>query len=400
MKKPLLLLFFIFLSIHSYSQITFEKGYFIDNNDKKIECLIKNLDWRNNPTEFEYKLDEQDQALKTDITRVKEFEIYNVSKYQRLLVNIDRSRTLLSELDYNKSPVFAEEKLFLKILIEGKATLYEYENDELSRFFFKTDNTPITQLVFKTYKISEAEVRDNNQYRQQLYTILKCENITQQSVKYINYKKEDLIKLFVKFNQCSNSEFTNFEAKEKKDLFNLTIRPGIESSSFSVENGLLPAYNTDFGSKVGFRLGVEAEFILPFNKNKWAIIIEPTYQSAFKEEKVQTNMTSKVNYSAIELPIGIRHYFFLNSTSKLFINGQYIIDMTLKNEASFKSTNSPVNNLELKSSGNLAFGLGYNYQKKYSVEFRMGLSKDLLRNYTLWLSDYKTISLIFGYSIF
>ncbi len=35
----------------------------------------------------------------------------------------------------------------------------------------------------------------------------------------------------------------------------------------------------DFGSQVNFRIGIEAEFIRGFNKNKWAIICEPTYQS-------------------------------------------------------------------------------------------------------------------------
>ncbi|SHH08562.1 outer membrane beta-barrel protein [Flavobacterium defluvii] len=397
MKKPLLLLLFI-LSMHSYAQITFEKGYFIDNNDKKTECLIKNLDWRNNPTEFEYKLDEQDQSQKINITQAKEFGIYKVSKYIRQTVNIDRSRTILSELDYDKSPKFNEEKLFLKVLIEGKANLYEYENSDISRFFFKTENTPITQLICKSYKISDTEVGENNTFRNQIYTELKCENINIQSIKYLNYTKAGLSKIFAKYNQCQNSEFTNFETTQKKDLFNLTIRPGIKNSSFSAKNAIYTNYNADFGSKIGFRLGVEAEMILPFNKNKWAIIIEPTYQS-YKAEDSQPNLTSKIDYSSIELPIGIRHYFFLNNTSKIFVNAQYQIDIAIKNKASFKVTNL-ADDLNVDSSGGITFGLGYNYKKKYSTEFRMGLSRDLFSKYGAWTSDYKTIALIFGYTIF
>ncbi|WP_343694922.1 tRNA modification GTPase [Flavobacterium sp.] len=398
MKKPLLLLLFI-LSMHSYSQINFEKGYFIDNNDKKTECLIKNLDWRNNPNEFEYKLDLEDQSQKINITQSKEFGIYNVSKYVRQTVNIDRSRTILSELDYDKSPKFNEEKLFLKVLIEGKANLYQYENSDISRFFFKTDNTPITQLIWKSYKISDTEIGENNTFRNQIYTELKCESINIQSVKYLNYKKTDLSKIFAKYNQCQNSEFTNFETTQKKDLFNLTIRPGIKSSTYSAQNDIMSSYNTNFGNKIGFRLGVEAEFIMPFNKNKWAIILEPTYQS-YKAEKLQENMTSKVDYSSIEIPIGIRHYFFLNNNSKIFINGQYALDLTLNKDASFKSTNGPVNELKIESPGSFAFGLGYNYQKRYSAEIRMGLSRDLLAKYSAWSSDYKSVSLIFGYTLF
>jgi hypothetical protein len=399
MKKPLLL-FFILLCFNSYSQIIFEKGYFIDNGDKKTDCLIKNLDWRSNPTEFEYKLDEQDQSQKINISQAKEFGIYNVSKYQRQIVNIDRSSAVLSKLDLDKSPKFTEEKLFLKVLLEGKATLYEYNDEDLNRFFFKTDDTPVTQLVYKSYKISETEIGDNNQFRNQLFTSLKCESINAQTVKYINYKRSDLIKIFSKYNQCSNSSFTNFENTQKKDLFNLTIRPGIKSSSYSVENDFANYYNTDFGSKVGFRLGLEAEFILPFNKNKWAIIIEPTYQS-FKAEKFQSDlrMTSKIDYSSIELPIGIRHYFFLNNNSNIFINAQYQIDLTLNNELSFQRT-SLRNDVKIDAEGTVAFGLGYKYKKKYSTELRMALPKDLLGKYQVWKSDYTAVSLIFGYTIF
>lgn len=399
MKKPLLLLFFVFLTLNSYSQIVFEKGYFIDNNNKKTECLIKNLDWRSNPTEFEYKLDEQDQAITTNIQQVKEFEIYNVSKYERQTVNIDHSRNVLSEMDYNKNPKFTEEKLFLKVLVSGKATLYEYQNQDLLRYFFKTETDPITQLVFKTYRVSESEIMDNNQFRQQIFMALKCDNITSQDLKYLDYKRSDMVDIFTKYNQCNGSESRNYETKQKKDLFNLNIRPGIKTSSLSVTSDLMSSYNTDFGSKAGFRLGVEAEFILPFNKNKWAIIIEPTYQ-AYKAEKVENGMNSMVDYSSIELPIGLRHYFFLNNTSKIFINGQYVIDKVMNSDSHYHTTTSPSDNVKLESGGSLAFGAGYNYKSRYSVELRAGIGKDLYSTYNYWSSKYNSISLIFGYSIF
>ena len=69
------------LSFNSYSQISFEKGYYIDNDNKKINCLIKNIDWMNNPTEFEYKLPENDNSKRITIRSVKEFGVYNSSKY-------------------------------------------------------------------------------------------------------------------------------------------------------------------------------------------------------------------------------------------------------------------------------------------------------------------------------
>ena len=40
------------------AQTKFEKGYFVDNSGQRTEVLIKNLDWKNNPTEFEFKKNE------------------------------------------------------------------------------------------------------------------------------------------------------------------------------------------------------------------------------------------------------------------------------------------------------------------------------------------------------
>jgi len=130
-----------------------------------------------------------------------------------------------------------------------------------------------------------------------------------------------------------------------------------------------------------------------FNKNKWAIIIEPTYQYYKAEDKSITNLSNTiVDYNSLELPIGVRHYFFLNNNSKIFINGSTIYDFVL---------NSKVRNrLDASSSVNLAMGLGYNYNNAYSIEFRYQTNRDILTDYVSWNSDYKTISIIFGYTLF
>jgi hypothetical protein len=142
---------------------------------------------------------------------------------------------------------------------------------------------------------------------------------------------------------------------------------------------------------LGFRLGLETEFIMPFNKNKLTIIIEPTYQY-FKSE----GESIKANYKSIELPIGIRYYFFLNNNYKIFINASFVSD--------FSSNNSIIdvfsNKLEIKTRNNLAFGIGCKQNKKFSLEFRYQVSRELLSNYLYWSSDYNTLSVILGYTIF
>lgn len=407
MKKRILFLFITVLSLNCYSQISFEKGYYIDNTNQKINCLIKNIDWKNNPTEFEYQLSENSESKKTTIKSIKEFGIDNISKYVRSTVNIDRSSESINNLSNDKNPVFQEEELFLKVLVEGKATLYQYIDSNLKRFFYNKENSNIEQLIFKSYKTTDNNVGKNNKFKQQLWVDLKCPNFKMSKIENVQYKKNSLVRFFTEYSKCYNNELINFEPKQKRDIFNLTIRPRINSSSLTIPNSVFNSRDIDFENKIGFGFGLEAEFILPFNKNKWAIAIEPTYQS-FKSKKT-TNVTNvsggvliaSVDYSSIEVPVSLRHYFFLNNSSKIFINASYIFDLSSKSSIEFnRNDGSNLNSLEIETRNNLAMGIGYKQNDKYSLEVRYQTNREILGNYSFWSSEYKTLSIIFGYSLF
>lgn len=407
MKKKLLFLLFIIININGYSQILFEKGYYIDNSEQKIDCLIKNLDWGDNPTKFEYKISETSESVNVDIESVKEFGIYNNSKYIRKTVKIDKSSKDIGNLNNERNPVFVEETLFLKVLVEGNTNLYLYENKNLLRFFYNKDNSDIEQLVYKNYLISNNVIGENPLYKQQLWSNLRCPTIEMDKIDQLEYEKNSLINFFIEYNKCNNLDFINYEGIVKKDLFNLTFRIHLNNSSLSIKNYSSNNLDTDFGSKLGLGIGVEAEFILPYNKNKWAISIEPTYQS-FKSQKSYDaiyvsggKLKPTVNYSSIEVPLSLRHYFFLKNNSKIFINASYIFDIILNSSLEFKrADNTNYEDLKIASRGNFGLGIGYKFKDKYSFEMRYQTSRNILGDYILWQSNYNTLSIIFGYSIF
>ncbi len=407
MKKKLFFLLTIILSLNSYSQVSFEKGYYIDNNDQKISCLIKNLDWKNNPTKFEFKLSENSETQKADIKSIKEFAITNATKFIRSTVKIDRSSGNVNNLNADKNPVFSEEQLFLKVLVEGKANLYEYTDSDLKRYFYNKTDAPIEQLIYKSYMISDLDIGKNTKFRQQLWMDLNCPNFKLSDVEKVEYKKNDLVQYFTKYSSCLTNESVEYTPKQKKDLFNLTIRSRLYNSSLAIKNSMYNLRNTDFGKKTRIGFGVEAEYILPFNKNKWSIAIEPSYQS-FKSEKT-TNVKDvsggiqnvSIDYSSIEVPLTIRHYFFLNKNAKLFVNASYVIDFALKSSVEFtRNDDSNFNTLEIKSRNNPAIGIGFKQNDRYSIELRYQTSSEILANYVFWSSNYKTVAIIFGYSFF
>ena len=398
MKKQIFLFLAFIISFHAFSQITFEKGYYVNNSGLKIECFIKNIDWKNNPTDFEFKLTENSDSGRINIKSVKEFGIYNFSKFVRETVEIDRSSEDVNNLGYNRTPEFVTEQLFLKVLIEGKANLYIFDDGKSYKYFYNVENSDIEQLVHKKYKITETKIVTNTQFKQQLWNSLKCSSIEINEIDKIDYRRNDLVDLFVEYNECNSSNFINHEENQKTDLFNVTLRPGLKSASASLKNDLFTTGTSkDFNSdtEIGIRFGVEAEIILSFNKNKWAIIIEPTFQS-FKSTKVLSSNEVTVDYKSIELPLGLRHYFFLNNDSKIFINSSFVFDFSSNSKIDY-NTGSDLN---IKTRSNLVFGIGYKYNDKYSVELRAQTGRELLSDYIYWKSEYKSVSLIFGYTIF
>lgn len=407
MKKHLLFfVLIIVLSSQSYSQISFEDGYFLNESGQKTECLIKNIDWKKNPVEFEYKLSQSDEVQKATVETVKEFGVNGGPKYISAKVEIDRSSDNPGKLGSSKNPDFREELLFLKVLIEGKASLYIYYDDNITRLFYNLPDSAITQLVYKRY-LTDIKISENNLFRQQLFLDLKCEGITLNDVKSIRYNRTDVKRFFIKYNDCAKSGYIDFEPKKKKDIFNLTLRPGLNYNSLTIQNYSADLKDTEFENKLNFRFGIEAELILPFNKNKWSVIVEPTWQSYKSEITKETGnisggeLLSKVNYQSVELPVGLRHYFFLNDESKVFANISFIFDFPGNSSIEFsRSDGSLIDQMKIEMGTNLGLGVGYKFKDRYSLEMRYQTSREILKGYVSWGSKYKTLSVIVGYTLF
>jgi hypothetical protein len=319
---------------------------------------------------------------------------------------LDRSSDQLDEMSTERNPNFQADVIFLKVLIEGQASLFLYLDVNLTRFFYKLNESEINQLVYKSYLV-DGRISKNDYYKQQLFQQLKCEEIKFNDLEHLKYNRKDLERIFIKYHECTSSDYINHEPKQKKDLFNFNIRPGLNYSSLKIQNSTTDSRDTDFENGIGIRFGIETEFILPYNKNKWSIIIEPTYQRYKSEQTKETStvsggiLVSQVDYKSIELPLGLRHYFYLNDRSKLFTNISYVFDFSNNSTIKFlRNDYSWVSQLEIKSRRNIALGVGYKYKNRYSIEIRYNTSREILSDYLYWSSNYNSLNVIFGFSMF
>jgi hypothetical protein len=403
--KRLLLIALLFSGTFSSAQISFKPGFFIENSGSRVDCIIKDTGSAQTPDLFKYKLNESGDILTVNSSDIIEIEVFNRFKYLKRTVDLDRSKTTsnISSLDENSQPNFNKENLLLKVLVEGEASLYKFEEGNVLKYFLKVGDAEITQLVYKRFRTAGG-VGTNDEFKKQLYDSLKCEDLAPKKFQRIDYYQSDITDLVISYNECKNESYINYSGMGGKGIFKLNLRPGINFSKLDSKNSF-GNLELDFDNETSFRIGTELEYISPINNYKWSIFVEPTYQQYQTEYEVNTRpdsafpdfVTGTVDYSSIELPIGLRHYLHLNENSKLFLNAGYMLDFVLKEDVDFE--NSAVD-FVIESKGNLFFGFGYKFQNKYSVEFRFNTPKTTTGESSSWKTDYSTTSIIFGYSIF
>lgn len=403
-KKTLCLFLFTSLFTNSFSQIVFEKGYFIDNNNVRSEVLIKNVDWKNSPKDFQYKTESSQAVSEKNINDIKEFGVYGYSKYQTRWVEIDQSPSELSQLTTTRAPQFLKQEVALKVLMEGSASLYVYVTKDMVRYFYKLDADTIKQLVYKRYLAQTPEeirtqslsqprvVMENKTYKQQLYTEMNCIGVEAAFLERTNYIEKDLIKYFVQYNTCKEGAPAEANEKPKRKSLSIRLTPGVAISKLSLKNSVSPHLNTTFKNAISYRMGAEVEIHLPFNKNKWSVVVEPSYFTYASKGEDNLGDKYEASYRAAMFLLGPRYTFFLNADSKIFLNAMAVGSFPVNKTIGFR-------NLEPSITYGLSFGAGYAH-KRLGAEVRYYAPMNLLPEYSAWSADYSQVMLILGVRVF
>jgi hypothetical protein len=397
MNRHLLALLLTISCLSGYAQVKFDSGYFVANDGRKNVCLIKNYDWKYNPTEFLYKQTENADVQKATITDVREFGIFNFSRYERCDVDIDTSSDQLDGVTTNAAPEFKRETVFLRVLVQGKASLYAWWGENLIRYFIKTDTGSAKQLIHKTYYSSaeQTNLLENNLFRNQLVANLVAPDLSQKDFADLSYNDKSLSRIFERYNKQQHTATQSFLQKNNEKRFNLNLRFGADLSSLTMEQSYSGDTKTNLGSEISITAGLEAEFILGFNRNKWALVAGSAYGS-YKSNPGATGAAAGAEYKMIESDLGVREYFFLDKKSKLFATALCVYDAPIGSGDVYCGYNT------FNYTGRLALALsaGYKYANKCSIELKYTYRGTILDNYDYVKGRLQSTSLVFGFTLF
>jgi hypothetical protein len=393
----------------AFCQNNFETGYTTDNNGAKKAALIKNEGWKNNPETFEFQgiTDTNENGTGT----LANYSGFGVSGYifERHTVSIDRSPTALAYLDEQPEPLLKRETRFLKLLVSGEISLYKYEDSEMPRFFYKsaTDSEP-QQLIYKSYR-ENNKILYNKTYKSVLQQLFKAKITNAETFKNLEYREKELVKLFREYNGVAAD--AEQSADKRKSTIHLRATAGVNVVSLTMNYDKVAEAPYDFDTKAVAVVGAEFEWILPFNNNKWALTLSPSFQS-YKAtgEKVFGQGSSAifnrwaVDYKAIDVAAGARHYLYLNDNARISLSAAYVYSNPLGDSGvTFSKGNTQQSSLAVKAdskgSSSYQFGVGFSY-KKYSAEARYYGKRGITSGYANWRGEYSGVGLQLGYLIF
>jgi hypothetical protein len=402
LKTTLLLLVLFVVHLTIAQNEDFKTGYLIDNNGKKITCLIQDSDWKQYPDKVTYKLNEDSKHQEATLQTTQEIVIPGVAKLVRATVAIDVSMTNINQYNYKKQPVWEDKTLFLEVIVEGEATLYSHILDGDKRFFYHLVGQPVEQLVHKKYLVSETRIAENNAYKQRLLGTLKCESLSSDTFVNLSYKASSLGKVFMKYNTCKGNTVANYDINRyKKDLVKVKFRTGLNFGKMSVTSSRTPAFNTDFSKEVSLLYGLELELRLPFNKDKnWSMVFAPTVRKYSSETTINTTSPNNpfqdvsVTYNTIQVSLGLRRYFALAGDVKIFVDGFLSVDWSSDGEIVYSISGKKGG--ASKGATTFGFGVGVNY-KKFDLMAVLRTKRDPIDGLS---SDFNESSLVLAYQLF
>lgn len=175
-------------------------------------------------------------------------------------------------------------------------------------------------------------------------------------------------------------------------------------------------YTFDGEDSKNFVAGFEAEVRLPFNHGKWALFVVPMYNkhegfqrefsgiirypignNGFYENFTIGGKVTHPDFSYVEIPIGIRHYFLFNKSSELNLSLSYGASIPLGSKPKIIFEPIPgtqwMEKFDKQGSTLVRIGAGYSYHN-YTIDINYYARKSFTES-----NSNGAISILLGYKI-
>lgn len=397
MSRSLIVLFFL-VSPMVISQITFEPGYFIDNNGKRTECLIQNLDWSNHPDSFKYRTSNEGALEERTLDNTSEFG-FKENVFRRFSIKSHSMANTAITFEDEKFPKLKDITAFLKLLVKGSKELYSHKNNGSYVFYVKDkdDSQTPSPLIYTKYFSTNTTVTINDAYKQQLITFLDCSIKQTEAFNELDYSEIKIINLFEAYYQCSGnkSSIRKKNTRDRKSLYFFGAA-GLNINNLSTN---YRGSELSLGSSISPIFSAGLTYNFPFYRNKLSVLGKIANNSLSNSVNTSYTVANTIvvrddfvefEYQSIDFSIGVRHFSYLNEYWSLFFEVYY--GLPISEKAEINSTYGP-NNQEFGKNTFVTFGVGVDYKN-----LEIGIQPFNKRSYDTFEENFYT-SINIGYKL-
>ena len=171
---------------------------------------------------------------------------------------------------------------------------------------------------------------------------------------------------------------------KRSSPFHLRVFAGVTNSSVKITG-----VTTNVKTKPMFTIGLEGEFFLPTEKEKWSFLLSSAYNAYPTNTTQINNRIYTIAYKTIDVQLGFRYYAWLGESSRLYLNPSLVF---------YTPINSEINGKTPSNGFTYSVTAGYAYDN-FSLEFRYyperQIVSDVDENARYW-----SYSFLLGYRIF
>ena len=421
--KIILLWSLLFFSVIAFGQDNFVSGYYIDQNNIKIEGFIEDVNSSNNPESITFKTALDDKSIVIPIANIKEFKVSSNFKHIKYIVKYDYAQVMnKSEINiYGKELDLRKKTVLAKVIVEGETSFLKVVISDISFFYIKNSNDENPRLLkYRKYNDNNT-IRENNEFRKQLYDELKSDKLVMANFLNLKYREADLAPIFKDVNVDNNTLVEqNISVEKYKNKFNFKIIAGLSSAYATYDfKGVtmkpvdITYTNPMFGFEISTIFGTDSKrsefFGRVFYQNLKSKANYYAEQNAFIIDYT-TAYTMNSDISTLNLSGGYRYAIFQKGKNKVTIDGSigyssvlsgdavidYLVTYTGPNPSPPVEKTTPFDTFASTLFFNV--GCGYVFDNKYGVTLEYSPQKNYLDQYVILEGGYSNFNLIFTYT--
>lgn len=305
----ILILSFLSVSI-SFAQKNLQPGVIVTSSKDTLRGFIDYRNWGKNPDKIEFYRTQSDIATTFLPLEIQSFEVAGET-YKSAIVTIDespfRTENLKEEIKFN----YVTDTVFLLNLIDGDKNLYYFTDINGKEHFFITNDSALELLFSKRYLKKDDQghltVVQNKKYVGQLNIYLqKCSTI-QSQLGELKYEKNDLLRLFQYYYECTNTKMVSENKAVSKHEFGALA--GVSFTKLTFSNGMDYFENGEYPVSTNFSGGIFYNIVFPRNFGRLSICNQLLFYSYKTESVYEDAITTQIGLNYITMNNLVRYKF-------------------------------------------------------------------------------------------